>query len=75
MTGIQYLRSLHEVCCFQSTEKRGTGPASNSELGRWLKSKSLHVNGKAIAPGDKIEYPVVSVVLFPKSKTARTTLL
>ncbi|QBQ74751.1 hypothetical protein BcepSauron_371 [Burkholderia phage BcepSauron] len=75
MKAIDYLKSLHEVCAFQSTERRGTGPASNSELGRWLKSGALHVNGKAYGPMDKIEFPITSVVLFPKSKRSRSTLL
>lgn len=74
MTGIQFLRSLHEVCCFQSQE-RGPGLASGSELVRWLKSKALHINGQAIAPTEKIPHPVKSVVLFPNSRKKRTTLL
>lgn len=74
ITGIQYLRSLHEVCCFQSQE-RGTGLASGSELARWLKSKSLHVNGIPVGPADKITFPVKSVVLFPNSRKKRCTLL
>jgi hypothetical protein len=74
MTGIQYLRSLHEVCCFQTTE-RGTGPATNSELGRWLKSRALHINGKPIAPTEEIQFPIVSVVIFPSAKRRRCTLL
>lgn len=74
MNAIQYLRSLHEVCVFQ-TQGRGVGPASNSELGRWLKDKALHINGLSIAPTDKMPYPIKSVVLFPNSRKRRTTLL
>lgn len=74
MTAIQYLRSLHEVCVFQ-TQERGVGPASNSELGRWLKSKALHINGQALGPTEKIPYPIKSVVLFPNSRKRRATLL
>jgi hypothetical protein len=74
MTGIQYLRTLHEVCAFQSQE-RGPGVASGSELGRWLKSKSLHINGKPIGPQDPIPFPITNVVLFPNSKRRRCTLL
>jgi hypothetical protein len=74
MTALQYLRSLNEVCVFQ-TRERGVGPASNSELARWLKDKAMHINGVALAPADKIPYPVKSVVLFPNSRKKRTTLL
>jgi hypothetical protein len=74
MTGIQYLRSLHEVCQFQSQERR-IGAATNSELGRWLKSKALHINGHPIAPTEQIEFPIVSVVLFPASTKRRCTIL
>lgn len=74
MLAIHYMRSLHEVCVFQTQEK-GVGPATSSELTRWLKSKALHINGKAIAPTDKIPYPIKSVVLFPNSRKKLTTLL
>jgi hypothetical protein len=74
MTAIQYLRSLHEVCVFQ-TQERGVGPATNSELGRWLKSKALQINGVALGPTDRISFPIQSVVLFPNSRKKRTTLL
>lgn len=73
ITAIQWLRALHEVCHFQ-TNGRGTGTASNSELGRWLNDKAVRINGKPIAAMDPIPYPIVSVVLFPKSER-RTTLL
>jgi hypothetical protein len=74
MTAIQYLRSLHEVCCFQSQE-RHTGAATGSELARWIKSKALHVNGNAVAPNEALAFPITSVVLFPGSKRKRCTLL
>lgn len=74
MTGIQYLRSLHEVCQFQSQERR-IGVATGSELARWLKSKALHINGKAIAPTEAIVFPIKSVVLFPASAKRRCTIL
>jgi len=74
ISAIQFLRSLHEVCRFSSQE-RGPGPASGSELGRWLKSGSLHVNGRALKPEDELPLPVQSVVLFPSSKKRRCTLL
>ena len=67
ITGIKYLRSLHEVCKFTSQE-RGPSPASGSELARWLKSKSLHINGQAVGPDDPVPLPITSVVLFPSSK-------
>lgn len=74
MTGIEYLRSLHEVCYFQTREK-GTGLASNSELGRWLKDKALRINGQPVGPMEQIPAPITSVVLFPKSNQRRTTIL
>jgi len=66
MTCMQWLRSLHDVCQFQ--KQSGIGVASGSELKRWLEGKSVHINGKAVAPGDPIPVPIRSVVLFPKSK-------
>jgi hypothetical protein len=74
MTGTQYLLSLHEVCCFQSTE-RHVGPAGSKELRRWLSSKALHINGKPIAAKEQVPFPIQSVVLFPNSKRKRCTIL
>lgn len=73
MTGWELLRSLHEVCCFQSMEKR-VGVATSSELRRWCKQACLEVNGQALKDNEEVTYPIWSVVLFPKNNRRRCTL-
>lgn len=72
-TGLSYMLNLHEVCCFQTREGALTGPASNSEIRRWLKNAVLKINGKNIAWDEVINYPIHSVTLF--SKKNKVTLL
>lgn len=50
-----------------STEKPCT-QASNSEIKRWFKKKSIIINDIVVKIDDIIEMPVVSLVFFPKSK-------
>lgn len=74
MTGFEYAMSLHEVCTFQSQEKK-IGVMSNSELRRIVDQGALRINGRPIKAKDDIEFPITSVVLFPKSDKKRCTLL
>lgn len=70
----QLLKSINEVCCFHSKQQRGKR-ATNSELYNWIKQGSLVLNGEICNdPKEVIDFPIFSVVLFPKSKH-RTTLL
>jgi ATP-dependent DNA ligase len=62
----QFLRSINELCHFQTREGKRVGAASNSELKRWCQSKAFIINGEAVAWDEPIDFPVFSVVLFPK---------
>ena len=68
MTGLEYLRSLHEVCQFQTREGARVGLASNSELRRWLKQGVVVVNGAKLREDDKLPYPVQSMYMFPNRR-------
>lgn len=74
MNCFQYLMTLHEVCQFMSIEKPAIR-ASNSELRRWFKNKSVEINFQTPSAEDLISSFIKSLVLFPKSKTRRTTLV
>jgi hypothetical protein len=74
MTGLEYILSLNEVCQFHSTE-RPPEKASKSELRRLLDQSSLRINGKVVRSKDEVEFPIVSVILFPKSEKKRITIL
>ena len=63
-----WLRDLNEVCHFQTREGKKVGAASSSELKRWLQNKSVLVNGEPVEWDEPIDFPIFSVVLFPKGK-------
>lgn len=65
-TAWQWLRDLHEVCQFQTREGKRVGKASGSELKRWIQNKAVVVNGETLLWDEKIDFPIISVVLFPK---------
>ena len=64
MTAWEWLRDLHTVCAFQSRERGGV--ASVSELKRWLQNGAVVVNGEKVAWDENMDFPMGSVVLFPK---------
>lgn len=47
--------------------------ASNSEVRRWLENSAVRFNGKPLKPKDMLDFPLYSVVLFPKGN--RITIL
>lgn len=61
-----FLIDLHKVCKFQTREGAKVGPASNSELKRWLQNKAMIVNGEPVQWNELMDFPIISVVLFPK---------
>lgn len=65
---------LNEVCHFMSIEKPSI-KASNSELRRWFTNKSVEINFQTLSAEDPIPPFIKSLVLFPKSKAKRTTLV
>ena len=74
MTAFQWLASMNKVCQFMSVEKPAI-KASGSELRRWLNSGNIEVNFQKIGPEDPWPPIVKTVVMFPKSKTRRCTLI
>lgn len=47
--------------------------ASNSEVRRWLDGGMVEINGERPKAMDNVQFPVNSLVFFPKSKR-RTTI-
>lgn len=68
-----WLRSLHETCKFMSVETPNK-VASSSELRRWIEQGSLVINSEKITPNEEMDFPIISVVMFPKSVIRRCTL-
>jgi hypothetical protein len=65
-TAWEWLRALHVLCAFQTREGARVGRASNSELRRWIENGAVIVNGERVSPTELMDFPVSSVVLFPK---------
>jgi hypothetical protein len=76
VTAFEFILKIHHYC---SGEKRGFWSrempdfASNSEVKRWLENSAGRFNGKALKPKDLLDFPLYSVVLFPKAN--RITIL
>jgi len=71
MTAWDYCK---EACKFVGTiEGKHHGPASNSEIKRWLQNKAVVINGERPNWNDEVEFPVWELVLFPKGNR-RTTI-
>lgn len=56
---------------FWSRERMGL--ASKSEIGRWLRAGAVLVNGEVAEFNERLDFPLISLVLFPKGK--RITML
>ena len=60
---------------FHSREGDKVSKASNSELKRWIQNGALQINCERVNWDELIDFPIFSVVLFPKNDKQRTTLL
>jgi hypothetical protein len=65
MTALEFLKSLHESCCFQTRQGAKVGKASNRELVRWCEQGAVVINGEKVKPTQEIRFPVTEMVLFP----------
>ena len=48
---------------------------SNGELRRHIKQGGVLLNAEQVLPKEEINFPVFSLVFFPKSKRRRTTIV
>ena len=78
MTVMQWLNSLRPAIPLsieRGEDKTGSHrPMSNSELRRHIQQGAVLVNGERVGPHDEVNFPVFSLVFFPKSAVRRTTL-
>ena len=73
MTALQYLNTLRPAIPM-SAENPCT-QMSNGELRRHIQQGAVLVNGERIDPNEPIDFPVFSLVFFPKSNNRKTTLV
>lgn len=71
-TALQWLNSLRPA--LPMSAEQPCKPMSNGELRRHMQQGGVLVNGERVAPDELIDFPVFSLVFFPKSATKRTTL-
>ena len=73
MNALQWINSLRPALPM-SIETPGKS-MSNGELKRHMQQGGVLVNGEKVAPDERIDFPVFSLVFFPKSAARRTTLV
>ena len=73
MTALQWLNSLRPA--LPMSVEQGCKQMSNGELRRLIQQGGIQVNAERIAPDEKIDFPVFSLVFFPNSAKRRTTLI
>jgi hypothetical protein len=75
MNALELLISIPGKSGWQTREGKKVGKASNSELRRWINSQVLQINGEPMTSWDElIDFPIMSVVMWPKNEQKRTTI-
>jgi hypothetical protein len=64
MNAWMWLRSLHDICHFQTREGKKVGRATNSELKRWLSNGALKINNESVLWNEEMNFPMFQVRLF-----------
>lgn len=72
MNTLNYLLNLRPA--LPMSIERPCTIATNSEVRRWLDGGMVEINGERPKAMDKVSFPILSLVFFPKSKK-RTTLV
>ena len=79
MNALQWLNSLRPALPLSieqpPSKEQPAQQMSNGELKRHMQQGGALVNGEKLAPDERIDFPVFSLVFFPKSATRRTTLV
>ena len=79
MNALQWLNLLRPALPLSienpPTKDNPAQPMSNGELKRHMQQGGVMVNGEKVAPDEPIDFPVFSLVFFPKSVARRTTLV
>lgn len=71
VTALDFILRIHRLWPWWSRELKDF--ASNSEVKRWLENSAVRFNGRALKPKDVLDFPLYSVILFPKGQ--RVTLI
>ena len=78
-TALRWLASLRPALPLSienpPTKEKPAQPMSNGELKRHMQQGAVLVNGERIAPDEPMDFPVFSLIFFPRSAKHRTTLV
>lgn len=79
MNALQWLNGLRPALPLSieqpPSKERPAQPMSNGELKRLMQQGGVLVNGERVAPDEPMDFPVFSLVFFPKSAARRVTLV
>ena len=73
MNTLQWLNSLRPA--LPMSIEQPCKSMSNGELRRHMQQGGVLVNGERVTPDERMDFPVFSLVFFPKSAARRTTLV
>lgn len=73
MNALTYLNNLRPAIPYSA--EKPCSLASNGELRRWMDNGSVLINGERVTWNEEIDFPVCSLVFFPKSEKRKTTLI
>lgn len=73
MNALQWINNLRPA--LPMSREQPCKPMSNGELKRHMQQGGVLVNGERVTPTEPIDFPVFSLVFFPKSTVCRTTLI
>lgn len=73
MNAIQWLNSLRPALPMSVEHKNEA--MSNGELRRHMRQGGVLINAEQVEPSEEIDFPVFSLVFFPKSHARRTTIV
>lgn len=76
MKALDFLKWLRDQSGLVLHTREGTlvGSPSNAELRRWLKSKSVLVNGVRLSSEVSVAWPIEQLILFPDTKMQVTII-
>jgi hypothetical protein len=77
MNALQFLSGLRPALPLSETKDSNGShkPMSGSELRRAIEQRSVLINTEPVSVNEEIDFPVFSVVFYPKSDKKRTTIV
>jgi hypothetical protein len=72
-TAIDSVKALDWLAWFRLFSRERLAVASKTELRRWFDAGNVQMNGERVEWGEPMDFPLISVVIFPNGK--RITLL